>query len=152
MNSHYRTTGQDRNLVRAPITFKDGILSKSIFRFWRVVVSGWLLDGKLSSVLSQSQNLKSAVLDPWPDQAQAQENENFKNRTKVLEAQPMWHVSSRERPPGFQESRNLCREIRQNTAGVASWNPLCFIHASSPDGWFPGGGSISQGSDVTGNK
>lgn len=49
------------------------------------------------------------------------------------------HVLLRE-APGFQKSRNLCREIRQNTAGDASWNPLCFIHASLPDGWFPGGG------------
>lgn len=154
MNSNCHTTGQNRNLGRAQIIFKGELLSKSIFRSWRVIVSRWLLDMKVTSVQNQAQNLKVGVPDLLSNNWTKLWLKRWKFQKQNQYLRGPAHVTCillRE-APGFQKSRNVCGEIRQNTAGDASWNLLCFIHASLPEGWFPGGGWISQGSDVTGNK
>lgn len=114
MNSNGHTPGKDRN-GGTYITLKGGLASKSIFRSWRVLVSRWLLDAKEIVVQNQTQNVKAGPLDLLS-------NTWIKLRLKKWK---IWKQSQGLRGPahgpgillrevpGFQKSRNVCREIRQ---------------------------------------
>lgn len=153
-NSNGHTPGQDRNLGGTYITPKGGLVSKNMFRSWRVLVSGWLLEAKVIIVQNQTQTLKAGPLDLLTNTwiKLRLEKWKFHKQSQGLRGPAHGTCILLREAPGFKKSRNVCREIRQNTAGDASWNLLCLIHASLPDDWLPGGGWISQGSDVTGNK
>lgn len=132
MASDCHNIGQDRDLGGAQIPFKSRIWSKIIFRFWRVIVSWWLQDVKVSSVESQAQSLR---LGFWihcltPESSRGSKIETFKTRPKVSEAQPMWHTSSWERPLDFR-SLEMCAEKSGQTQQVmpaGTFSVLFMLH------------------------
>lgn len=143
---------QNRNRGRIQAVLKAE-LQKSKIIMTLTLVMFTKLHGKGGQGSEPEKNLRNGIPDllssSWVQLRLKKKSQNQNHNLKDLAY--VTCILSRE-SPGFQKSRNVYGEIRQNTAGDASWNLLCFIHALLAAGWFPGGGWISQGSDVRGNK
>lgn len=157
MNPKCHNTGQERNLGREIGTLKRWTFKRKFYMTQRLIIYRGLhvkgLNVRVATVRimweSKDWGPRSTVsyLSKTETQKLKVQQQNQGLRDPVHVACILFREA-----PGFQKSRSVYREIRQNTAGDASWNLLCFIHASLADGSFPGGGWISQGSDVRGNK
>lgn len=120
-NSNGHTPGQERNL-------KGGLVSKSMFRSWTVLVSRWLLEAKVIIVQNQTQTLKAGPLDlltnTWIELRL--EKWKFHKQSQGLRGPAHGTCILLREAPGFQKSRNVCRETRQKHSRWCQLEPSLF--------------------------